>query len=504
MRNRALPALACVAFLAACVPQNHDDPSVDAGPVALPCPEPALMDRLSMDGAREAFRWRGLQREARLHDEVEPGWLLRRTRERLPDRDVAEGRVCPTELATAGRLLFEHEFTRDEGLGHGAHDGTNPFRRVHAGERGGPDTTTCASCHWRGGPLGAGAVTDNSYLLGDGDDVTSADARNPPALLGAGWAQTVAEEMSAELQSIRDAAVQEARVSGVAVARMLGAKGIPFGVITARADGTVDTSGLDGVDADLVVKPFGWKGTFTTLREFITGSLHVHFGIQSDALGNGPDPDEDGVTHEFTDGQLTALTAYVGLAETPIVRAPDPLPPLGPPATNLPAPVPRDYTDEFALGYALFDSIGCTSCHVPVVFLRDPVLRIASTHGTLEINLARYAQSPRPAYDPAAAGYAVWAFSDFKRHDLGPEAASLHVDRGVDRSTYLTRRLWGLANSGPWFYDGRAASFDAAIEAHGGEAADARDAFRALSFDQQGALRVFLISLVRERAVHVP
>jgi CxxC motif-containing protein (DUF1111 family) len=111
---------------------------------------------------------------------------------------------------------------------------------------------------------------------------------------------------------------------------------------------------------------------------------------------------------------------------------------------------------------------------------------------------------PGLTYDPELGGYPIWLFSDLKRHDLGAENASRHVDHGVPRQQYLTRRLWGLASSSPYFYDGRAPSLDHAIEAHRGEAEEARKTFQALTREDQGALRVFLLSLTRERRLIVP
>ena len=39
-----------------------------------------------------------------------------------------------------------------------------------------------------------------------------------------------------------------------------------------------------GVDPDLVVKPFGWKGTQADFADFATDALQIHFGIQNDVL----------------------------------------------------------------------------------------------------------------------------------------------------------------------------------------------------------------------------
>ena len=98
----------------------------------------------------------------------------------------------------------------------------------------------------------------------------------------------------------------------------------------------------------------------------------------------------------------------------------------------------------------------------------------------------------------------MWLFSDLKRHDLGEKNASRHVDHGVPRQVYLTRRLWGLANSAPYFYDGHAPWFDQAIAAHGGEAETSATAYAALTCEDRGALRVYLLSLRRGRRLVVP
>lgn len=454
---------------------------------------------------------------------IEPGAFLRRTADLVPSSQVNAGEVSIARLYEAGRLLFEHEFTLVDGLGDDqtrAEPGV--FRRVHRGRRGGPDTNSCASCHWRGGVAGAGALQDASFLYGDGDRVGSADARNPPPLQGVGVIDRLGREMSRELRTTRDRAVERARREGRGVEQPLVAKGVSFGKLRVDATGTVDPVGIEGVDADLIVKPFGWKGTSASIRDFAQESLQIHFGIQSvdllraharspdpQLLGDGADaddPDGDGVTRELTRGQLTALVAFLALQELPVVRVPQTLHDVSVPAESLNAPTAMDFSDAWARGRTLFDEIGCASCHVPELVLESPLLRLGANESgeAVEIDLSRHADSPRIRYDASKGGYRVWLYSDLKRHDLGPENAARHVDHGVAPRQYMTRRLWGLASSPPYFHDGEKPWFDHAIEAHGGEAEDARARFRALSFQQKGALRVFLLSLSRARRLIVP
>ncbi|MFT7623293.1 MAG: hypothetical protein ACI9WU_002476 [Myxococcota bacterium] len=229
----------------------------------------------------------------------------------------------------------------------------------------------------------------------------------------------------------------------------------------------MDTSGVHGVDVDLVVRPFGWKGDVQTMDAFIRQSVHDHFGI---TVGQAA----------VTEAHLMALQLY--LAATPLPTTVLPTPPRGLPsaAEPLPAPTAFEYTDQWAVGALVFDDIGCSSCHRALT-LDQPTLRL----GSLRVPL------------PVQAGTPVALFSDLRRHDMGPKLASQHVHNGVPRGQYLTRRLWGLNGSAPWLHDGRAPTLDHAISAHGGDALFAQLAFEALDPEDKGSLRIYLMSLRR-------
>jgi CxxC motif-containing protein (DUF1111 family) len=100
----------------------------------------------------------------------------------------------------------------------------------------------------------------------------------------------------------------------------------------------------------------------------------------------------------------------------------------------------------------------------------------------------------------------VPVFSDFRRHEMGSLLEARHVERGVPRGQYLTRRLWGLANTRPYMHDGSATRFDEAIALHGGEGSEAQGAataFADLTEDGKASLRVFLLSLRRAPAIRI-
>jgi mono/diheme cytochrome c family protein len=418
-------------------------------------------------------------------------------------------------VADLGQLVFEHEYGFADGLGaeSAAKATGGPFRRVHQGRFGGPETISCVSCHWVGGPNGAGAETDNVFLQGDGELTGSGDQRNPPALMGLGVVQALAQEMTRDLQAVRADLLRSAKDEGAAREAALVAKGVDFGVLRVTAEGDIDPSGIRGVDPDLVVRPFGWKGTLRGIADFASDALQVHMGIQGDLLlasgspetyGAGADradPDGDGVRDELASGPFTALLAHLALIETPIVEPLVQKVALEPAATGLLPPTTTDFSYDFQRGRRHFHALGCASCHVPMLVLESPVLEL---DGIPPIDLSREMREPAIAYDPDAGGYPVWLFSDLRRHDMGPINRAQHVQQGVAVEQYLTPRLWGVADSAPYLHDGRAPSFDYAIAGHDGEGAAARAAYAALDRKAKGHLRVYLMSLRRAPRLMIP
>lgn len=103
-------------------------------------------------------------------------------------------------------------------------------------------------------------------------------------------------------------------------------------------------------------------------------------------------------------------------------------------------------------------------------------------------------------------------FSDLKRHNMGscladplsplPAQGTDSVDIVNDPREYLTRPLWGVADTGPWLHDGRAMTLMEAILLHGdsktcsgSEAAPVIDKFEKLSESDQQDVIKFLLTL---------
>src|SRR5262249_22792485 len=145
---RSCVASLCVAALsvavAACGTSTRDDPPAWRADCAPPTRPPPL----SREAARDAERLAARRRALRFREAAAPRPSMRAMHAALDPARVAAGDVCPAELADLGQLLFEHEYGFADGLGGGAAAKSlaGPFRRVHAGTFGGPETISCPSC----------------------------------------------------------------------------------------------------------------------------------------------------------------------------------------------------------------------------------------------------------------------------------------------------------------------------------------------------------------------
>jgi len=449
----------------------------------------------------------------RVLDAREPGELVEHAT--LTEGSFDRSPLGADLLFVVGDELFGYAFRPENGWGSGGADrhaiGYTPeLHRIHRGAAGGPDAFACFSCHSKGGPDGAGTQTQNAFFRGDGERTTAADQRNAPHLLGLGPVACLAREMSAELQAQAAAARARAKAQGQRVEQALSTKGVSFGRVTADPDGNLDTSAVDGVDPDLIVRPFGWKGHQATLRDIAEESLHLHQGLVSNRIqfavrdgtldpgpyGKGPwyDVDEDGVSLEIDPGMLTTIVAYLAQLEVPVVR-----PPRNP-----------GLLDTWAAGRSRFDQIGCATCHVPTLELQDTKLDARQPaepdHVAFVIDVAKDGDGPKvePKYAGYVTPYLVHLFSDLKRHDMGTALASPAAQGTIPARMFLTRTLWGIAETAPYLHDGRAPTLHDAIVLHGGEAAKPRDAYLALDEPGRASVRVFLASLSREPKLFVP
>ena len=183
---------------------------------------------------------------------------------------------------------------------------------------------------------GGGENASNVFLLSDfltfvdfdGDVVengpnntlkTIGNERNTLGMFGAGFIELLSREMSLEMHATRDAALAQAKTTGQAITVDLVTKGVSFGSITCLPDGSVDASAVEGVNDDLVIRPFHQKGAAISLREFSNNATIQHHGMLSiEQAGEGEDPDADGYVNELTRGDITALTLFQATLPAPV------------------------------------------------------------------------------------------------------------------------------------------------------------------------------------------
>ena len=428
-----------------------------------------------------------------------------------------EGWLLADELfffLDAGEALFEAKFTTQDGAGRPnstqAAIPNRPRKPLNQffSRTSGPDASACSSCH--NDPISGGAgdnVTNVFTASGfanavfDTTDPEFSNERGTNHLFGSGLLELLAREMTVELQDQRRAALLKAREIQQPVSAELNAKGIDFGSLIAYPDATVDPSGIDGVDFDLIIKPFTQKGVVRSLRHFTLSAMNQHAGMQaSERFGprwtGSSDYDEDGYTAELSQGEISALVAW---------------------QAALPPPVQRDdlepaWAEAAQLGEGLFTDFGCATCHVSALPLEsldfhDPgpldgagTLNARDVERVAIYDLTHLAWSKNLPRDEKGR-VLVPLFGDLKRHrmtdaevnQLGNERV---VQGFVDTNVFMTSELWGVGNTAPYGHRNDITTLDEIIRAHGGDSRASRDAYVAASPDQQSAIIAFLKSLV--------
>jgi len=407
--------------------------------------------------------------------------------------DIDGGRVSFQEAVKHGEKLFNAVFNRFDGQGR---PGTTADGQPRSPSEPrmlrptGPDAHSCASCHNRPRSGGGGDFPTNVFV-GPG----SSNERMTVSLFGSGPIEALALEMTRELQASRIAAINEAFLSSRNVAVHLVAKGIDFGDMVARPDGTIDATGVRGVSPDLIIRPFHQNGAAVSLRQFTNEGMNQHMGIQSQELfGIDTDPDGDGVSNELTVGDITAISLFQAQ--------------LGTPGRVIPSdPVRRQAAES---GEILFSAIGCTDCHVPAMTLKstmylepnpfNPEWKIPfAVKKPVGFDMTKDGELPRLEPAPQS-GAIVRGYTDLKRHNLCDEKDDFFcnetvAESGIAASTFLTRKLWDIGSSTAFGHRGDLSTISEAIEHHAGEARPSLTKYMGLSRNERAAIVEFLKTL---------
>ncbi len=473
----------------------------------------------------------------------------------LSQADIAAGKYSFAQIFNFGRKVFTTNFNKCDGAGRpgrtgaaGAHGIGNPrslngFTAPRFTSASGPDSSSCASCHNEPETGGAGSFRANLFSPAEDCDPvapmflsgtifpladTARDCRpflrsttttgffnlftdrGSLGLFGAGAIELVGREMSDELQNQRASAISQAQSAGHDVAVQLVTKGVQFGQLTAHSNGTVDSSQVQGVSPDLVIRPMGRKGQNKSIRHFSLTAFNRHLGMQPDeALEQDlstNDPDQDSVIHELTVGDLTAVMIFQ--AALPVPRR---------------AELSREERRIAEHGEQVFSQVGCATCHMPSLRLNSTIYcepNPRNNDGDFRDTTQSFCFDLKKK--SGIEDNLVHAFTDLKRHticdpskdydpvtnhycDDPPRLQTLATDKTgpgtagvIDRPPYyqfLTAKLWDTGNSGPWGHRNDVDTIYEAIGFHGGEAAAVEQAFEALPDADQLAIVRFLESL---------
>jgi CxxC motif-containing protein (DUF1111 family) len=167
-------------------------------------------------------------------------------------------------------------------------------------------------------------------------------------------------------------------------------------------------------------------------------------------------PDYQPSDLDLTDEQCRQLTAFIEGLPRPVERLPD-------------HPAAR----ELALaGKSVFQNIGCADCHIPDL---GPVQGLYS-----DLLLHRMGQ--------VLEGGGNYNDPPLQVPDFEPGS-------GPQPSEWRTPPLWGVASSGPYLHDGRAATLADAILLHGGQGTRAAERFRRARDEEKVQLVSFLQTL---------
>jgi len=392
-----------------------------------------------------------------------------------PKIDVA---VHSPEDVAQGKVLFNHDWTKGDPLA-STGDGLGPVFNA----------TSCLVCHKQGGVGGGGEVQHNvttfatrAFIgneakfrqgvihafaispeyqenlghvdpqLGQGcrptleqvmkiakesgfrDRGLDVSQRQTPALFGSGLLDAIPDDVIIQQERLQSA--RHGLVPG-------GSETIPVGRIARGANGKIGR--------------FGWKGQTDSLLTFVENACANELGLSNPGAAQPISMaklDYKGKGFDLTRKQCEQIAAFCAALPAPKERLPE-------------NPEERQ---QAVHGKAMFEKVGCTSCHVPNMGSIEGVYSDLLLHRMgVELTGGNSGYIPTP--------------------DLPDDPSSPFPDE------WRTPPLWGVADSGPYMHDGRAKTLDEAIRLHRGQATSSANGYIQLTHQDREALLAFLKSL---------
>jgi len=257
-------------------------------------------------------------------------------------------------------------------------------------------------------------------------------------------------------------------------------------------DGFVEAIGSSTLQANVNAQPAGQRGTLISVAVFESngGTRIGRFGWkdqQASLVSFSADAylNEMGITSNFPQTNTENTSNGNSVAAFDTVADPED-------ATNTDvqkfadfmratrAPGRGPITAQVNAGAALFDSIGCDTCHTPRFTTLAPGTSINA--GTFTV--------------PAALGNKIIRpFSDFALHNVGTGDGIVQNGGQGSANQLRTPPLWGVRARNKLMHDGQTNTFNDAILRHAGQATGARNNYANLSNANKQNLIAFLLSL---------
>lgn len=221
---------------------------------------------------------------------------------------------------------------------------------------------------------------------------------------------------------------------------------------------------INALTGESMIGRFGWKANQPTVEQQVAGAFNGDLGITSSYFPDQPcapaqDCSElpDGGSPELTEDILSRVSLY---------------------SETLAVPLRRDWDDAQVLqGKEAFTKVGCYGCHVPKLVTGDYSRHTEFSNQT------------------------IFPYTDLLLHDMGVGLADNRPDGLATGTEWKTPPLWGIGlihvvNQHTFLlHDGRARNVEEAILWHGGEAENAKEAFKSLTKTEREALIKFVNSL---------
>ena len=399
---------------------------------------------------------------------------------RLLMRSEPMPQTLAESAVSQGKMLFTHEWTVNDPLCPTG-DGLGP---VYNG-------TSCAQCHHQGGVGGSGTLDNNVTTF------ANLSARRGRNVSGVIHAHAISADFQENLSQangtlpcmVRPTLPQINQVQQQVIAQRCGAPAevqisqrntpalfgaslideLPEQAIIANARYQMvryrDPKGQsEAAPVGRVLRlrngkigRFGWKAQSANLLDFVQAACANELGLGNPGQAQ-PTPlartDYRPRGLDLTTEQCEQMAAFISSLPRPVEIAPT-------------GAAGRKAVER---GRQAFSKIGCAECHVP------------------------------------AMGSLTGVYSDFLLHRMGKDlvGGGSYVENPPDDDSpgadplpdeWRTPPLWGVADSGPYMHDGRAATLAEAIKLHAGQGAASATRFGSLGHDAQNDLLQFLKSL---------